>query len=402
VTLGAAFANAFLCGFLLDSALTVADGTLEAFGSADGVGPLRNLVAWTVFWAAPLLALVALFSARLPRLPLLVLAAGTWWATLGAPPLGAWLAEAAARDVALGVAQAAFALPALRWIRRASGGGAWLLRAQFLPPASRASPRTVALVIAAVPVALGLGLVASAVYLAERATGGFVGFGLGGISFDERRYTRGDREVVLVGMSHLGRKGVYAELLEQPDDTPTVVLAEGVTDREGLLRGAWSLGPVAAELGLDSQPEADAMFEAEGDSLDGEEALVEIEAADVDLSTFRPTSVDFLRLAFRVAGRPEDTEARAELEALLARPDAAAIWSNFLDDVLDKRNAHLLERIDEALARRPRVVVPWGVLHLADVEAGLHARGFELASSEPRSFLPYAALLGIVTRMAAP
>jgi hypothetical protein len=400
VTLAAAFANAFLYAFLLDSALTVADGVTRLF-DAMPLLPLRNFVAVIVLWAAPLLALVSLFSARLPRGPLLLLAAGTWWANMDAPPLGPWLAGATAKDVVLGLAQAAFALPALRGIRRASGGTAWLFHERFLALARPRRRATLALALGGGLLVLVLWAAVFGVWCAERATGGFVGFGLGGVTFDERRYTRGDREVVLVGMSHLGRKGVYEALLQQPDGTPTVVLAEGVSDREGLLRGIGGLGSVAAELGLDVQPEPDAMVAAEPDAPGNEaEAQVEIESADVDVSTFRTTSVDFLRLAFRVAAAPEDGEARAELEALLSRPDAAEIWRGFFDDVLTKRNEHLLTRIDDALARRQRVVVPWGVLHLADIQAGLHERGFALASSEPRSFLPYAALLSILSRMA--
>jgi hypothetical protein len=127
-----------------------------------------------------------------------------------------------------------------------------------------------------------------------------------------------------------------------------------------------------------------------------------VEHADLDVSEFRPSTLELLRLAFALVAEPEDAALRAELEALLARPDARDAWREFVDDVLTKRNAHVLARIDAALARRPRVVVPWGVLHLAEIEAGLLERGFTLASSEPRSFLPYAAVLGMLARMTPP
>jgi hypothetical protein len=403
VTPTAAFANAFLCGFLVDCGLTVLDGAARSFDpGAMALLGLRNVLAWVVFWSAPPLALLALLSSRLPRAPLLGLALGTWWVNLGAPPLGPLLDGVPLRDVVLGLVQAALALPALRWIRRRSGGTAWLFRERFLPPARPRRRWAVALVVVAVPLALVLGLAGCAVLVAERATGGFVGFGTGGVSFDERRYRRGDREVVLVGMSHVGRKGVYEALLRQDDRTPTVVLAEGVTDANGLLPGTRHLEPLAADLGLDLQPNVEEMMGAAPDTPAGAGDAIEIEHADVDVSAFRPSTLELLRLAFRLAAEPADAEARAELEALLGRPDAAEAYRGFLDDVLEKRNAHVLERIDAALERRPRAVVPWGALHLAGIEAGLFERGFVLASSEPRSFLPYRALAEALLRMGAP
>jgi hypothetical protein len=397
VTFSAAFANAFLCAFLLDCALTVADGLTSALGATPLRGA-RDVIAGFVFWGALLLALVATFASRLPRLRLLLLAAGTWWVNLDAPPLGPLL-PGPVRDVVLGLVQAALAAPALHWIRRESGGSAWLFRERFLPPARPGRRRALALALVAAPLVLALGAAGCAVYVAERATGGFVGFGAGGISFDERRYTQGDREVVLVGMSHIGRKGVYDALLHPADGTPTLVLAEGVTDVQGLLPSLWQdLDPLAEDLGLALQPNVEDMIGEAPGAQEALDELVEVEHADLDLSAFRPTTVEILRLVFRILAEPGDGEARAELEALLAQPDGPDAWRDFLDDVLEKRNAHVLERIDEALERRPRVVVPWGALHLPGIEAGLYERGFELASSEPRSFLPYRALIGLVAR----
>jgi len=72
-----------------------------------------------------------------------------------------------------------------------------------------------------------------------------------------------------------------------------------------------------------------------------------------------------------------------------------------LDDILYQRNLHLLERVDAALERYERVVVPWGVLHQPGLEAGLLSRGFRLTSSEQRGFLPYGALARAIARILA-
>jgi hypothetical protein len=396
-----AFANGFLAAFGLDVVLTLLDGALQLAGAAP-LGAPRAFVAGVVFCCAPPLLLLALLSSRLPKRALLPLALGTLWLNLGALPLGPALHGPAQLDVGLGLVQGLFALPALHWIRRRSSGASWWLSERLLPAPRPRRRWAVALALLAVPVGLALLAAGAAVYVAGRATGGFIGFGASGLTLDERHYRRGDSEVLLIGMSHVGRKGVYEALLQQADRTPTVVLEEGVTDEEGLLPHEPQLEPLALELGLDLQPSAAEMVGAPAGGEDASGGALAIEHADVDLSAFRPSTIEFLRLGLRLTAAPGDAEARRALGELVGGPDARDVYVGLLEDVIHLRNRHLLERIDGALERHPRVVVPWGALHLAGVEAGLLARGFELASSEARGFLPYGALARVLTRTAAP
>lgn len=396
-----AFVNGFLVAFGLDVALTVLDGGMQLSGAAP-LGAPRAFVAGVVYWCAPLLLLVALLSTRLPKQALLPLALGTLWVNLGALPFDPALHGLAQQEVGLGLVQGLFALPALHWIRRRSGGTGWWLSERLLPAPRRRGRWTVALALLAVPVGLALLAAAGGVYIADRATGGFIGLDASGLTLDERHYKRGDSEVLLIGMSHVGRKGVYEALLQQADRTPTIVLEEGVTDEQGLLPREPHLEPLALELGLDLQPRAAEMIGAPADGEDAAGDALEIEHADVDLSAFRSSTIGFLRLGLRLTAAPGDAEARRALQELVRGPDGRDVYAGLLEDVLEMRNRHLLERIDAALARHPRVVVPWGALHLGGIEAGLLARGFELASSEPRSFLPYRALARALTRTAAP
>ena len=395
-----AFVNVFLAAFGLDVALTLLDGAMKLAGGAP-VGAPRAVVAGLVFWGAFPLLLLALFSSRLPKRVLLPLALGTLWLNLGALPLGPTLHGPLQLDIGLGLLQALFALPALHWIRRRSRGARWWFSEGLLPTPRPSRCWAVALAVLGIPIGLAALAGGCAVYVADRATGGFIGFGASGLTLDERHYRRGDAEVLLIGMSHVGKKGVYEALLRQADRTPTVVLEEGVTDEQGLLPREPHLEPLALELGLDLQPRAAAMI---GGSADGEaeDGALQIEHADVDLSVFRPSTLEFLRLGLRLTAAPSDAAARRALQALVEGPDARDVYAGLIEDVIELRNRHLLERIDEALERHPRVIVPWGALHLAGVEAGLFERGFELASSEPRSFLPYGALARALSRAAAP
>jgi hypothetical protein len=396
-----AFVNGFLAAFGLDVALTVLDGVLKLAGAAP-LGATRAFLAGLVFWCAPVLLLLALLSSRLPKRTLLPLALGTLWVNLGALPLGPALAGPLQLDVGLGLVQGLFALPALLWIRRRSGGTSWWLSERWLPAARPRRRWAVALAVLAVPLGLALLAAGCAVVVADRATGGFIGFGASGLTLDERHYRRDDSEVRLIGMSHVGRKGVYGALLAQADRTPTIVLEEGVTDEQGLLPREPHLEPLALELGLDLQPSAAEMTGAAADDGDEADDALQIEHADVDLGTFRPSTIEFLRLGLRLTADPADAEVRSELQGLVGGPDAREVYAGLIEDVIELRNRHLLERIDAALERAPRVIVPWGALHLAGIEAGLLARGFTLAASEPRSFLPYGALGRVLTRTAGP
>ena len=396
-----AFVNGFLAAFGLDVALTLLDGALKLAGAAS-LGAPRAVVAGLVFWCALPLLLLALLSSRLPKRALLPLGLGTLWVNLGALPLGPALHGPLQLDIGLGLVQGLFALPALRWVRRQSGGTAWWFSERLLPAPRPRRRGAVALALLAVPIALGALAAGCTLYVADRATGGFIGFGASGLTLDERHYRRGDSEVRLIGMSHVGKKGVYEDLLRQADRTRTVVLEEGVTDAQGLLPREPHLEPLALELGLDLQPRAAEMIGGPADGEDGEDGALVIEHADLDLSAFRPSTIEFLRLGLRLTAVPADDEARRALQELLGGPDAREVYAGLIEDVIHLRNRHLLERIDEALARHARVIVPWGALHLAGVEAGLYERGFELASSQPRSFLPYGALARALTRTAAP
>ena len=77
--------------------------------------------------------------------------------------------------------------------------------------------------------------------------------------------------------------------------------------------------------------------------------------------------------------------------------------SRFTDAVRDDRRRlaellSLIGEIDAALDDYRRIVVPWGALHLPEVQEAVRARGFELRSTDQKLLLRYAtvfwALLG--------
>jgi hypothetical protein len=372
--------------YAADGILSLVDHVLsETTGSALLTTP-RNVVA-----RVTLLALGAtwIVLASTPRLPKRVFAApllfSAWW-VLGAPPL--LLASLQTFD-AVGIScQLATAALAFLLVRAAHGGYR-LDPNRFLGPAFRLRSTVgfLALSLLLVPPAIVAGLACSAAAELERMTAGFVTFHGREIRIDERRYRRGDREVRLVGMMHLGEADSYRELFRSFRGPSTVVLEEGVTDKEGRLRRPLSYAAAARALGLSTQPAVEGVLDNEEV---GDAEMPDLRNADVDLRDFRPETIAFLDAAGSLWSAQRPTEFVAALRAFARRDGAWTLFSTASEDILALRNRHLLEAIDEALDSYHCVIVPWGALHLAGIEAALKAQGFVEEGTSSRTLLRYA------------
>ena len=155
----------------------------------------------------------------------------------------------------------------------------------------------------------------------EVVTAGFVHFDLTGVSLGDRHYRRGDREIRLVGMMHIGEPEGYRALVCTFERESTVVLAEGVSDREGRLAAALQYGNVAEALGLAQQQElATYLADAEDPEAEPPEWPV-VQHADVDASVFSPDTIATIRWAGEVWAAEDVASARAYSCAGCARPD---------------------------------------------------------------------------------
>jgi hypothetical protein len=243
-------------------------------------------------------------------------------------------------------------------------------------------------VFVAICVLLPGGLVYLLVLLAtwvQLGTQGYVSFDLVGVSLADRYYAREDREVRLVGMMHVGEGDVYRDLVASFISPSTVVLAEGVSDEQGLLEVPLSYESAARAIGLEQQGE---LVEYLAESRDGE--LAEwpvVRHADVDLSTFDPTTLEWLAWSATVWSSSSPIAALAQLQRRLSA--GGDIWTVVSGDILDRRNAHLLMEIESALEEFQRVIVPWGALHLPVIEASLVEQGFERTDSQLRRFVSW-------------
>jgi hypothetical protein len=370
----------FLGAFLLDGALAAAALFFPALTGPAVTG------AWILFGVSMLLYAVSVFSPRVPKLLVWPPAAFLTWAVFcggfpvafvepqAVPAILAW------SQVGVGIALAAFmprrppfaARPVFTWRNFAISG---LVTVLVVP----------LVFVAAAINSLG-------VYM-EASSGGYLKIRPGGLLLEEREFRKGGKCVRLVSMVHIGNKRFYDQIdASLPKDGEAVVLLEGVTDEQMLLKRHFSYTRIARMFGLESQEtsllqgkarEAVAQAPASG--------TVEYRDADVDVSTFHPETIQFIQRLGALLANPT----AASLAFAFCDPDSPlgkpAAQKTVLDDILGSRNQHLLSEINAALLAHDIVVVPWGAMHLSWIETALKMQGFRQTASIDRPairFLP--------------
>ncbi len=373
------FATFFLVAFTGDAALSLLEEVVRHATGSRAILPVRNFLAWMVVLAALVVLPAMTLSPRLPPSVLAPPALFALWTVLGAAPLPAFGSGDRLSFALVGLQLAVVGLAFWR-IRRLSGGRSFDLGATR-SDAPAFSP-AYSLKAAGILGVGGLALLAAYLPLwlmssLQSLTDGFVRFDLQGVSLADRRFERDGQEVRLVGMMHIGEGDSYAALVQSFVGGSTVVLAEGVTDSEGLMEAPLSYEGVAQALGLDTQNEIEAYLgEPETEELT---QWPVVHHADLDLSDFHPESVALLE---SIAGVWDGDDPRAALRELVRRHDEdPEQWAVFREDVLTRRNLHLLGQLREALTEYERVIVPWGALHQPFVQRQTLEMGFEPTSS---------------------
>ncbi|MCP5044458.1 MAG: hypothetical protein GY944_25800 [bacterium] len=391
------FANLFLCAYALDALLSLLvlgvlpDSSISPMIVMQRL--LASLVYLMVFVCLPLVA----FSARLPMALFLALSTSVFWLASGAAPLPLIIAADEGLPVALASIQIVFAGLALLRVRSLNGGVGWMLRDDTLgdPTFSLLRPLRFAAVLVFVIAPLGVAYVfVSLGTWIEVETERFVSLDLEGVQLADRRYALEDRELRLVGMMHLGEDEVYRDITQSFVSENTIVLEEGVSDEDEVLADALSYERLADALGLTSQRSMSHYLSAgEGDD-GGDVDWPVIRNADVDASAFEPETREVLAYAARVWSAEAPVSAFWSLyRYLLENPDDA---KQFMHDIIALRNQHLLGEIAGALGHYERVIVPWGALHLPEVERHMLEQGFVLEAETRRRVVAWKTLFAAI------
>ena len=200
----------------------------------------------------------------------------------------------------------------------------------------------------------------------KHVSAGFLALRPGGISVTVRRYVRDDgKSVLLVPMAHIGEADFYHKV-SRALPTNSVVLMEGVTDTQNLITNRLTYQRAATRLGLAQQ---DAEFNP---------VVLEMVMADMDVSQFTPETVGMLNILTLIHVKGLNARTLPVLLSFSPPPD---FRNQLFDDILHKRNQHLLKELQVRLPDSKFIVVPWGVAHMPGIAEGVTASGFRLAES---------------------
>ena len=201
----------------------------------------------------------------------------------------------------------------------------------------------------------------------DHFTDGFVALRRVGFTMRVRKYVRDDgKSILLVPMSHIGEPEFYHSL-SQSFPTNSTILMEGVTDDKNLLTNHITYKRMANSLGLAQQQR------------EFKPSPVQMVMADIDVDQFSPRTIDFLNVVMLIHTRGLTAQ---NFLLLMQSSQSPEFEQQIFSDLLGKRNAHLLQQINEYLPQSEGLVVPWGAAHMPGISREIQKSGFHLASSQ--------------------
>ncbi len=379
--------NIFLLLFLADGSVSLLDELLTSLLQITLLDNVRAVVAWVTVFAALVVYITMGIDRRLPKRVLLPLCLFVFWGAMILWPLPKIFSRMTFGLVGTGL-QFALGVAALLFIRKINGRSLLMTARMFKPPVFRLRNTlffTGANVVM-VPLALIVfGLVSLSDYISQQ-TAGFVRLGFDGLYMTEKIYRHNGKQIRLAGMIHIGDKTYYEDIVASINSPRTVVLAEGISDRHRLLTYRFDHRKFADLLGVATQAE----MTIEGDFVDLENLTAgEITAdtsskphivmADMDVSQFDSKTIELLNLMGQYVNN--DATLFEDFKSYSQWVDANLtdeVTRTLKHDILTRRNGEVIRRLHQALPLYDTIVIPWGALHMVEIEAAVTAQGFNL------------------------
>jgi hypothetical protein len=202
---------------------------------------------------------------------------------------------------------------------------------------------------------------------------GFVALHPGGITVQSRIYVRNDGKTIqLFPMVHVADADFY-KTVSQSFPANSAVLMEGVTDEKHLLTNGISYKQVASSLGLSEQ------------QTEFVPSTNEVVDADVDVDQFSSASVDCLNLINGQISQPNPRN----LGKLVQLMSTQGFTNQLIDDLLTKRNEHIVQEIRSHLAHSDSIMVPWGAANMPGISRAIEQSGFRLSGTKEYSLIRF-------------
>ena len=118
-------------------------------------------------------------------------------------------------------------------------------------------------------------------------------------------------------------------------------------------------------------------------------SAMDFKHADVDVETFHPRTIAFIVTVMSIF----QSENLREVIKTLSDPESplsdATTQTQVMQDILHFRNERLVSEIEASLKSYRRVIVPWGALHLEEIESWLRRHDFEQSGEVERKALSF-------------
>ncbi len=399
------FANLFLLLFIADGGFSLVDELVSLLTPLRPFTDFRNFLAGNVIFMSIPLYIGLGVDKRLPKRLFLPLIAFVFWTVIST-----WLfpnlADLRVYGLLLSFLQVALGMLPLLFFRSGEQRRVTMQPELFQVPffSFKNSLAFFSVNLLVVPIALLLfSLSVANAFIAEH-TNGFMRLGPTGLSMTERVYSRGDRTIRLAAMIHIGSTEYYRSVAESVTPGRTLVLAEGVSDTRRQLKNGLDYGKVAALVGLASQDKL--LFKGnliEAEELDSPETedrseltdqKPDILRADVDMSDLRPQTITFLDAIGRHM-RENGSVLRGflALNTWAEKNITPEMYKIIMDDILHRRNMVVVGHLDKALPRYETVLIPWGALHMKEIETEILKRGFVKKEERERISIDFAKLI---------
>jgi hypothetical protein len=396
------FANLFLILFVADGAVSMADGLFALYFPVAELTGFRNFVAFCVVVVSISLYLIIGLDRRLPKRILLPPLIFVFWSILGLWPLSAVMGENAYTLTGAAL-QLVIGLAALFGVRRLNGKSLLMTDEMFAPRPFRIQYTLLFFIgnMVIIPVVLSLFAFTRINFYVHEKTGGFARLGYDGLYMLEKRYRLEGKMILLAGMIHIAEKDYYDELIGSIPAEKTVVLAEGVTDGDGLLSSRFSYKKVAELLGMISQE--DVRFDRTPgggedtgvmDRRKEHERKPHIIRADVDIRQFNPQTIEFLNVMGEyLLGGTSLWEGLQSYGKWAEENMSDELVETIMDDILHRRNRELTRHLESALEKYESIIIPWGAIHMPGIEEAVIDRGALLEGTTERRSIDFYRIL---------
>lgn len=388
-------ANLFIILYILMAVVAILCGGAQLLGAPAALGIIYNLLCGlTIIVAIPLYFGLA-FNRHLPRRTLIPLFFWLFWGLCGHWPLRELLGDGLL--LFSGAGQLTVGLLLLWLNRRRNGQSLLLIPRQFVGNAFSGNGfiHFIIINICVIPLALILLIYFGLGTLITDQSSGFVQLQPTGLYMSDRVYRLGDKEVRLAAMIHLGQGDFYSDLASSLPQQGALILAEGVSDADGLLTESFSYGKLADSLGVATQQQ----LHFPGRLIDAEQLLnptpemleeTNLLPADIDIREFDSRTIAVLNaLARDILNADKPLTGYTAFNRWLQQEMPADIDTIIMSDLIDRRNHAVYGYLSQALPHYDTIVIPWGALHMPGIERKIMKLGFELQSEEQRKSIDF-------------